>query len=76
MMTNRTYDILKYIFTIILPALATLYVALANIWGLPYADNIAGTIAAIVVFANTALAIKSARYNASLPVLMDEDDMK
>lgn len=61
-MSNKLYDTLKYIFTIILPALAVLYVALAGIWNLPYADKVSATIAAIVTFANTVLAINSIQY--------------
>lgn len=61
-MSNKTYDVLKYIFTIIMPAISVLYVALAGIWGLPYADKVAATIAALITFANTVLAINSANY--------------
>ena len=47
MMNNKTYDILKYIAQIVLPAVATLYFALASIWGLPYGEQIVGTITAV-----------------------------
>ena len=46
-MKNKTYDILKYVAQIVLPALGTLYFALAGIWGLPYGEQIVGTITAI-----------------------------
>lgn len=49
-MTNRTYDILKYLALVILPALGTLYFALAQIWALPYGEQIVGTITAIDAF--------------------------
>ena len=49
-MTNEMYDILKYIAQIVLPAVGTLYFALASIWGLPYAEEILGTITAIDTF--------------------------
>ena len=49
-MSNKVYDILKYIAQIILPALATLYLTLAGIWGLPYGEAISGTIMAIDTF--------------------------
>lgn len=52
-MTNKTYDILKYIALIVLPAISTLYATLAGIWGLPYAEQIPATIMAI----DTALGI-------------------
>jgi len=52
-MSNKTYDILKYIALIVLPALSTLYATLAGIWGLPFAEQIPATIMAI----DTALGI-------------------
>lgn len=39
-LSNETYDILKYIAQILLPALGTLYFAIANIWGLPYGSRL------------------------------------
>lgn len=62
-MSNRLYDVLKYLAQIILPALATLYLALANIWGLPYGEAISGTIMAVDAFLGVCLGISSANYN-------------
>ena len=56
-MTNKTYDILKLIATIILPALGTLYAAIASIWGLPFGDQVDKTVLAIVVALDTILGI-------------------
>lgn len=50
MFDNKTYDILKYIAMIVLPALGTLYFALCTIWGFPYGEQVIGTIAAIDTF--------------------------
>lgn len=61
-MTNKTYDLLKYVIQIVLPAVATLYVALASVWNLPYSEQVAGTITAIVTFGSTVLCITSANY--------------
>ena len=61
-MTNRVYDILKYIAQIILPALGTLYFALSQIRGLPYGEAIVGTIAAIDAFLGAVLKISSDRF--------------
>lgn len=61
-MTNRTYDILKYIAQYILPAIGTLYFALAQIWALPYGEEIVGTITAIDAFLGAILGISSANY--------------
>ena len=62
-MTDKTYDILKFIAQIFLPALGTLYFALAGIWGFPYGEQIVGTITAIDAFLGTCLGISTAQYN-------------
>ena len=61
-MKNKTYDILKFIAQIVLPALGTLYSALAGIWGFPYGEQIVGTIVAIDAFLGTLLKISSNQY--------------
>lgn len=61
-MTNKTYDILKFIAQILLPALGTLYFALANIWGLPYGEQIVGTITAVDAFLGACLGISTKQY--------------
>lgn len=61
-MNNRTYDILKWIAQIVLPALGTLYFALASIWGFPYGDAVVGTITAIDAFLGALLGLSSSRY--------------
>jgi hypothetical protein len=61
-MNNQTYDVLKYIAQIVLPALGTLYFALSQIWGLPYGEQIVGTITAIDAFMGALLGISSANY--------------
>lgn len=62
-MSNKMYDILKYIAQIILPALGTLYFALAGIWNFPYAEQIVGTITAIDTFLGVVLGISNVKYN-------------
>ena len=61
--SNKTYDILKYICQYVLPALGTLYFALAKIWNLPFGQEVIGTIAAIDTFLGTLLGISSYSYN-------------
>lgn len=62
-MSDRTYDILKFIALILLPACASLYFALAGIWGLPYGEQIVGTLTAIDTFLGVILGISTAQYN-------------
>ena len=61
-MSNQTYDVLKFIAQVFLPALGTLYFALSQIWGLPYGEQIVGTITAIDAFMGALLGISSAQY--------------
>ncbi len=60
---NKTYDILKYIAQIVLPALGTLYFTLASIWGFPYGEEIVGTITAIDTFFGALLMLSTNKYN-------------
>lgn len=61
-MSNRTYDILKYIAQVALPAAGTLYFALSRIWGLPLGEQIVGTVTAVDTFLGVLLKISSDRY--------------
>lgn len=65
-MSNKVYDALKYVAQIVLPALATLYFALAQIWGLPYAEHIVGTITAVDAFLGAILRLTTIKYEKSL----------
>lgn len=65
-MSNKMYDILKWIAMVVLPAIATLYLALAGIWGFPYGDEIVGTITAINTFLGALLGISSAKYHKTI----------
>lgn len=62
-MSNRTYDVLKWIAQILLPAIGTLYFAIAQIWGLPYAEQIVGTITALDAFLGAILGVATLNYN-------------
>lgn len=60
---DSEYDVLKWIAQYLLPALGTLYFALASIWGLPYGEEIVGTITAIDAFLGAILGISTKAYN-------------
>ena len=62
-MSNKVYDILKFIAQIVLPAIATLYVTLAGIWGLPFSEQIGGTVMAVDTFLGAILMLSSKNYN-------------
>ena len=61
-LSDKTYSLLKWISLILLPALGTLYFALAGIWGLPFGEQIVGTITAIDTFLGAILGISTNNY--------------
>ena len=64
-LTNKTYDVLKWVAQYLLPAAGTLYFALSGIWGLPYGEQIVGTITAVDTFLGVVLGISTMQYNKS-----------
>lgn len=62
-LSNGTYDVLKWITMIVIPALATAYVGLASVWGWPYADEVAKTAAVVCTLLGALLGISTAQYN-------------
>lgn len=65
-MSNKVYDVLKWITLVALPALTALWLTLANIWGFPYAEAIGATLAAITTFIGALLGVSSLQYKRSL----------
>ena len=61
-LSNKAYDILKWIAMYFLPGVGTLYFALAGIWNLPYGEEIVGTITAVDTFLGVMLGISTAQY--------------
>lgn len=70
-MSNKTYDILKFIAQIVLPAVGTFYFALASIWGLPYGEEIVGTITAVDALLGALLGISTVQYNRGIEECSD-----
>lgn len=62
-LNNKVYDILKWIAQYFLPALGTLYFALAGIWGFPYGEQVVGTITAVDTFIGVILGLSTMQYN-------------
>jgi len=66
MLNNRVYDVMKWVSLVCLPALGTLYFALAGIWGFPYGEQVVGTIMAIDTFLGAILGISTIQYNKKI----------
>ena len=60
-LNNKVYDVMKWIVMIVLPALSAFYVALAPVWGWPYAEQVAMTISAVAAL----LGVSTAQYKKS-----------
>lgn len=69
---NKVYDTLKEIALTVLPALSVLYLALAGLWGLPYPQQVSGTIMAIDAFLGALLHVSTKQYNEAKA----EEDLK
>lgn len=65
-LSNKTYDILKFIAQVVLPLVATFYVTVAELWGLPFPTEISGTIMAIDTLLGSILMKLSANYNKEM----------
>lgn len=67
-LNNRTYDILKWVALVVIPASATLVLTVGKIWGLPYYDNIGATISAIGLFIAAIIGVSSKDFYQIQPV--------
>lgn len=66
-MSDKVYNILKWIAMVVLPGLGTLYFSLSSIWGLPFGEQIVGTVTAVDTFLGVILGISTAQYNKNKP---------
>lgn len=73
-LSNGTYDILKWVALVVIPASATLVLTVGKIWGLPYYDNIGATISAVGLFIAAIIGVSSKDFYAIEP--MDLDGME
>ena len=61
-LSNKVYDVLKWIALILLPAVSALYFGLSQIWGFPYGEEIVGTLSIVDTFLGALLGISSSNY--------------
>lgn len=66
MLNDKTYDVMKWLAQYALPSIATLYFAISGIWGLPYTEQIVGSIVALSVFLGALLGISNMQYQGNL----------
>lgn len=61
-MSDKVYDILKWIVLVALPAIATFYGVVAGIWGFPYGEQIVATITAIDTLLGAFIGVSGVKY--------------
>ena len=72
MMSNKAYDVMKWIAMYLIPAVGTLYFALAGIWNFPYGEEVVGTLTAVDTFLGVILGISTAKYNKQSEEYIEE----
>lgn len=72
-MSNKVYDILKWIALIVLDALGLFYNTLSAIWGFPFGDEVLATCTALSVFIGALIGVSSAKYNKNLDTNDNKD---
>lgn len=68
MISNKAYDILKWVALIALDAVGVCYKTLATIWNWPLGDEVLNTCAAISLFIGSLIGISTAQYNRSVAI--------
>lgn len=64
LLNDKTYNILKRIVQVILPATIALYSTLASLWSWPHAVEVAATLGAITTFLGIAIGVSTKNFNA------------
>lgn len=75
-LTSKQYDTIKWVAQYLLPAFGTLYFALSSIWGLPYGEEIIGTVSAVDIFLGAIMGISSKTFQQTGDgvILFDKDN--
>lgn len=62
LINDKVYNIIKWIIVYLLPALGTLYFSVSQLWGIPHAEQILGTISSVTIFLSMLLGISGSSY--------------
>lgn len=70
-LSNKTYDVLKWVAGYVLPGITTFWLAVGKVWGIPYTAEIGATLAAFDVLMNTILGISKKNYEGEGELIVD-----
>lgn len=62
-LTNKVYDILKWVALVALDAVGYFYQEIAEVWSLPFGNEVLKTCVALSIFLGTLIGVSSAKYN-------------
>ena len=62
-LSNRAYDLLKNVVLVVLPALATFYTGLGQLWHFPEVPEVVGTIGLLTTLLGIFLKVTTRQYN-------------
>lgn len=62
-LSNKAYDVLKYIALIALPAIQVFWLTIGKIWDISYTVEIGATIGAVALLLGTLLGVSTSNYN-------------
>lgn len=75
-LSNKVYDVLKWLCLLVLPGLATFVAVVFPLWGIPYADEIAQTITALATLIGGCLGVSSMQYYKTESIEIPEDEVE
>lgn len=62
-LSDKVYDVLKWVVIIVLPACSGLYAALSGVWGWGYVEQVTTTLSAVALFLGTLIGVSTSSYN-------------
>lgn len=72
-LNNKTYDILKYVALIALPAVQVFWLTIGKIWDLQYTVEIGATIGAVALLLGTLLGVSNSQFKKMIDDIEEAD---
>ena len=76
LLSDKLYEVLKWIALIVIPALGEAYVRLANVWGLPYGQQINETALIVTFLLGALIGISTVQYNKQMNVDIEDIELE
>ena len=73
-MSNKSYDVLKWLSLVAFDAVGVFYKTIATIWALPFGDEVLATFSAASLFLGTLVGVSSLNYKKNVKGASDGVD--